>query len=111
MTSIHGFLQQEAAACVLLVTALNPLAVAQDNLAPASQGVSAARTGGPAPTNPAPHVSFDGPALKFDFPEVRIGVAEYEEGPTVPPSFTFPSPLRERLMRVAAVPAQSTPTF
>jgi hypothetical protein len=31
---------------------------------------------------PTPHVSYDGPALKFDFPEVKIGVAEYEEGPT-----------------------------
>ncbi len=25
---------------------------------------------------------FDGPALEFDFPGLRIGVAEYEEGPT-----------------------------
>ena len=31
---------------------------------------------------PPPHVSFDGPALSFDFPAVKIGVAEYEEGPT-----------------------------
>jgi L-aminopeptidase/D-esterase-like protein len=29
-----------------------------------------------------PHVSFDPPALAFDFPGLRIGVAEYEEGPT-----------------------------
>jgi L-aminopeptidase/D-esterase-like protein len=29
-----------------------------------------------------PHVSFDPPVLAFDFPGLRIGVAEYEEGPT-----------------------------
>src|SRR5438132_1043626 len=29
-----------------------------------------------------PHTSFDGPALELDFPGLRIGVAEYEEGPT-----------------------------
>ena len=39
---------------------------------------------------PTPHVSFDGPALKFDFPEVKIGVAEYEEGPTGTTVLYFP---------------------
>ena len=29
-----------------------------------------------------PRTDFDGPALELDFPGLRIGVAEYEEGPT-----------------------------
>ena len=29
-----------------------------------------------------PRTEFDGPALELDFPGLRIGVAEYEEGPT-----------------------------
>ena len=36
----------------------------------------------PPDSHPVPHVSFDGPSLAFDFPAVKIGVAEYEEGPT-----------------------------
>jgi L-aminopeptidase/D-esterase-like protein len=39
---------------------------------------------------PKPHVSYDGPALTFDFPEVKIGVAEYEEGPTGTTVLYFP---------------------
>lgn len=30
-----------------------------------------------------PRTAFDGPALSFDFPGLLIGVAEYDEGPTV----------------------------
>jgi 6-aminohexanoate-oligomer endohydrolase len=30
----------------------------------------------------APRIDFVGPELRFDFPGLRIGVAEYEEGPT-----------------------------
>ncbi len=37
-----------------------------------------------------PRVAFDGPALEFDFPGLRIGVAEYEEGPTGTTVFHFP---------------------
>jgi L-aminopeptidase/D-esterase-like protein len=29
-----------------------------------------------------PRTSFDGPELRFDFPGLRVGVAEYDEGPT-----------------------------
>jgi 6-aminohexanoate-oligomer endohydrolase len=29
-----------------------------------------------------PRLEFDGPELRFDFPGLRIGIAEYEEGPT-----------------------------
>ncbi|MDP9355484.1 MAG: P1 family peptidase [Chloroflexota bacterium] len=38
-----------------------------------------------------PRVSFDGPMLEFDFPALRIGVAEYEEGPTGWTVFHFPA--------------------
>ena len=31
---------------------------------------------------PEPRTEFDGPALEFDFPGLRVGVAEYDEGPT-----------------------------
>jgi L-aminopeptidase/D-esterase-like protein len=41
-------------------------------------------------TAPTPHISFDGPALNFDFPAVKIGVAEYEEGPTGTTVLYFP---------------------
>jgi L-aminopeptidase/D-esterase-like protein len=41
-------------------------------------------------TNLAPRTSFDGPKLAFDFPALRIGVAEYEEGPTGCTVFHFP---------------------
>jgi L-aminopeptidase/D-esterase-like protein len=37
-----------------------------------------------------PRVEFDGPALTFDFPGLRIGVAEYDEGPTGTTVFYFP---------------------
>jgi 6-aminohexanoate-oligomer endohydrolase len=33
-------------------------------------------------TTLAPRTAFDGPKLEVDFPGLRIGVAEYEEGPT-----------------------------
>jgi L-aminopeptidase/D-esterase-like protein len=37
-----------------------------------------------------PRTSFDGPALELDFPGLRIGVAEYDEGPTGATVFHFP---------------------
>jgi 6-aminohexanoate-oligomer endohydrolase len=42
---------------------------------------------------PRPHVSYEGPALTFDFPGVKVGVAEYEEGPTGTTVLYFPSPV------------------
>ena len=33
--------------------------------------------------------SFDGPALRFDWPGLRVGIAEYEEGPTGCTVFQF----------------------
>src|SRR5262245_24296660 len=45
-------------------------------------------------TSPAkkliPKTSFERPAVEFDFPSLRIGVAEYEEGPTGTTVFYFP---------------------
>ncbi|HEY2935720.1 MAG TPA: P1 family peptidase [Gaiellaceae bacterium] len=37
-----------------------------------------------------PRTQFDGPELRFDFPGLRIGVAEYDEGPTGCTVFHFP---------------------
>ena len=38
-----------------------------------------------------PRTQFDGHELRFDFPGLRIGVAEYDEGPTGCTVFHFPS--------------------
>ena len=37
-----------------------------------------------------PKVSGDGPSLRFDFPAMRVGIAEYDEGPTGTTVFYFP---------------------
>src|SRR4051812_38187726 len=37
-----------------------------------------------------PRTAFDGPTLEFDFPSLRIGVAEYDAGPTGCTVFHFP---------------------
>jgi L-aminopeptidase/D-esterase-like protein len=37
-----------------------------------------------------PRTSFEGPELRFDFPSFRVGVAEYDEGPTGCTVFHFP---------------------
>ena len=42
------------------------------------------------PTDPTPRTDSAGSALRFDFPGMRIGVAEYEEGPTGTTVFYFP---------------------
>jgi L-aminopeptidase/D-esterase-like protein len=39
---------------------------------------------------PVPRTELGGPALTFDFPGLRIGVAEYDEGPTGCTVFHFP---------------------
>src|SRR5262245_50622604 len=70
-------------------------ASAQSDHVPApmpSQGTAARRPKLPArmddrrPNNDSapltPRTEFGGPALTFDFPSLRIGVAEYDEGPT-----------------------------
>jgi len=42
---------------------------------------------------PVPVTTIAGPALTFDFPAVRIGVAEYDEGPTGATIFHFSKPV------------------
>ena len=42
------------------------------------------------PADPVPRTDSTGVALHFDFPGMRIGVAEYEEGPTGTTVFYFP---------------------
>lgn len=39
---------------------------------------------------PNPRVYEEGPSLRFDFPDMRVGVAEYDEGPTGTTVFYFP---------------------
>ncbi len=43
-----------------------------------------------AQTAPIPKTDKSGPSLKFDFPDMRVGVAEYDEGPTGTTVFYFP---------------------
>lgn len=40
---------------------------------------------------PVPKVSPAGRSLSFDFPQMRVGVAEYDEGPTGTTVFYFPA--------------------
>jgi L-aminopeptidase/D-esterase-like protein len=56
-------------------------------------GISGAGEAVPAATPPVAHIPTDGPALTFDFPAVRIGVAEYEEGPTGATVILFRNPV------------------
>jgi L-aminopeptidase/D-esterase-like protein len=42
-------------------------------------------------TTPTPQIRFDGPAIEFDFPGLKIGVVEYDEGPTGLTVFHFPA--------------------
>ena len=66
------------AATVLALWLLGP---AQAATPPAPQGADL-----------APRVTFDGPVLEFDFAAVRVGVAEYDAGPTGATVFHFPKP-------------------
>ena len=53
--------------------------------------LTAAQTAaGQASLAPVPQIRKDGPSLRFDFPAMRIGVAEYDEGPTGTTVFYFP---------------------
>lgn len=40
---------------------------------------------------PIPKISKEGPSLQFDFPAMRVGIAEYDEGPTGTTVFYFPN--------------------
>jgi len=76
MRFTRGFLPWSATAYVLAFLSLG---------APISHSQGSAK--------PKPHVSYDGPALTFDFPGVKVGVAEYEEGPTGTTVLYFPTPV------------------
>lgn len=46
------------------------------------------------PVAPIPRTTIDGPMLTLDMPGLRIGVAEYDEGPTGTTAFYFPKRVR-----------------
>jgi L-aminopeptidase/D-esterase-like protein len=76
MRFTRGFLPWSATVCVLAFLSL---------VAPISHSQGSAKL--------KPHVSYDGPAVTFDFPGVKVGVAEYEEGPTGTTVLYFPTPV------------------
>lgn len=71
------------AAATLFVVSISPASLAQTTSNATATSYS----------KPKPHVSYDGPALRFDFPGVKVGVAEYEEGPTGTTVLYFPTPV------------------
>jgi L-aminopeptidase/D-esterase-like protein len=81
MRFIPRVLPCNAARCVLIPLVLSvlatPIALSQDATK----------------AKPKPHVSYGGPALTFDFPGIKVGVAEYEEGPTGTTVLYFPTPV------------------
>ncbi len=81
MRTISRVLLCDAARCALISLFLLALAT----ISAFSQDATKAK--------PKPHVSYDGPALAFDFPGVKVGVAEYEEGPTGTTVLYFPTPV------------------
>ena len=87
-----GFLPRISTGCVLTFLSLAALAHSQDA------------------AKPKPHVSYDGPALTFDFPGVRVGVAEYEAGPTGTTVLYFPTPVVAAVDVRVVRPGLSTPT-
>jgi L-aminopeptidase/D-esterase-like protein len=52
-----------------------------------------AATGQDSP-QPVPQVYNEGPSLSFEFPKMRVGIAEYEEGPTGTTVFYFPDSVK-----------------
>ena len=75
---------------MLMVAALLAAAVTANAQSTAARAEPNARAAEPLPV---PRVSFEGRALSFDFPAVRIGVAEYEEGPTGATVLLFRKPV------------------
>jgi L-aminopeptidase/D-esterase-like protein len=55
-----------------------------------SSFVATSVAAGQAPPPPVPRIDTAGPSLRFDFPDMRVGIAEYEEGPTGTTVFYFP---------------------
>lgn len=59
-------------------------------LATLFSATAAGTAAGQDPTQPVPKVYDDGPSLRFEFPAMRIGIAEYDDGPTGTTVFYFP---------------------
>ncbi|MEO7683372.1 MAG: P1 family peptidase [Gemmatimonadaceae bacterium] len=69
--ALHGRRSLIFAACLSMIVAAR--AVAQDSV------------------QPTPRISSIGPSLRFDFPAMRVGIPEYDEGPTGTTVFYFPN--------------------
>lgn len=52
--------------------------------------VAAGMAAGQDAAQPIPKVYKEAPSLRFEFPEMRVGIAEYDEGPTGTTVFYFP---------------------
>ncbi len=59
-----------------------------------------------AQTVPIPKTHKSGPSLKFDFPDMRVGVAEYDEGPTGTTVFYFPKGAKGAVDMVGGAPGE-----
>lgn len=64
--------------------------------------ITAGVAAGQEPVPPVPKVSKEGSSLRFAFPEMRVGIAEYDEGPTGTTVFYFPKGVKGRRMFEAA---------
>lgn len=53
--------------------------------------VAAGTAAGQDSAQPIPKVYKEGPSLRFEFPAMRVGIAEYDEGPTGTTVFYFPN--------------------
>lgn len=55
---------------------------------------------------PTPKTDKTGPSLKFDFPDMRVGVAEYDEGPTGTTVFYFPKGAKGAVDMLGGAPGE-----
>lgn len=55
---------------------------------------------------PTPKTDKSGPSLKFDFPAMRVGVAEYDEGPTGTTVFYFPNGVKGAVDMLGGSPGE-----
>lgn len=57
-------------------------------------------------TAPVPKTDKSGPSLRFDFPSMRVGVAEYDEGPTGTTVFYFPNGAKGAVDMLGGAPGE-----
>jgi len=62
-----------------------------------------------AQTVPVPKTDKTGPSLRFDFPDMRVGVAEYDEGPTGTTVFYFPKGAKGAVDMRGGAPGELNP--